>query len=389
MNNKGFTVIEVAVSFVLVSTISLILLQLVLSLKEVYLTGDVKTSLLNRQGIMTKYIYDDLNDKDLKSVSRCGLSCLTFTYGDNSTKNLLVDPGNKTITYGDYTLQIDSSSYFGTLSVDLGNDTNENNSLDDSLLTINIPIYSKLLDDEDFGIYVVKTYNRSETPINIDAELTSTNVPVTLSGIDTTLTVVKDAETSAITGIFARLFHQTSGNNFSSTDFNNFIKNSNGNTFSTLTSLEAFRIKSNSEDVAKEIDKNLEGNEKALNDQAYQNGYFSFLLNYNNTSLNSANYHWFYQTSNIAKKESLAGYYLKDNASNGITYNDSNSRTSWAYVLGTKANLGVTSGNIIDQDGNNATSVDLYAEAKDYICTYTMGNVTYNNVNIKTIVGCS
>ena len=61
-NNKGFTIIELAVSFVLVATISIVLLQLVLSLKSVYLEGDIKTTLLNKQGIMTKYIYDDINN---------------------------------------------------------------------------------------------------------------------------------------------------------------------------------------------------------------------------------------------------------------------------------------------------------------------------------------
>ena len=37
-NNKGFTLIELAVSFCLAATISIMLLQLVLSLKEVYIS---------------------------------------------------------------------------------------------------------------------------------------------------------------------------------------------------------------------------------------------------------------------------------------------------------------------------------------------------------------
>ena len=65
-NNKGFTIIELAVSFCLVAAVSITLLQLVLTLKEVYLSGDVKTTLLNKQGIMTKKIYDDLNHEKKK-----------------------------------------------------------------------------------------------------------------------------------------------------------------------------------------------------------------------------------------------------------------------------------------------------------------------------------
>ena len=141
-NNRGFTVVEVAVSFVLVATVSIVLLQLVLSLKDVYLSGDIKTTLLNKQGIMTKYIYDDLNNKDLSRVDSCGVSCLQFTYGDTTVKKLLVDPGNKTITYGDYTMQIDNSSYFDKINVSIDPGNNSSSTTDDSILIIDIPIIS-------------------------------------------------------------------------------------------------------------------------------------------------------------------------------------------------------------------------------------------------------
>ena len=397
-NNKGFTIIEVAVSFVLVATISIVLLQLVLSLKEVYLTGDVKTTLLNKQGIMTKYIYDDLDNKDLASITSCGLSCLTFTYTDSTVKNLLVDPGNKTISYGDYTLQIDNSSYFDNLGVDMyQSQTIALNGVDDSVIAINIPILSKLLDKEDFGIHVVKTYNSGATTINIDSTLE--NTPVTVGGINTNLTVI-DGENNTINGMFAKVLHQSKDHYFNNatTDsgYKDFIKNSNADTFSVLGSLEAFKSNNGKLDIINSLKETID-NDTSLSNSAkakakaeinngYQNGYYSLLLNYNNIALSTGNYYWWYQTNNIASKEKLNGFYVDfENglAPNGLTYNKTGD--SWSNIVGQTTNLGVKTGNIYDFKGNVADSVDLYVEAREYVCKYSLSNVTYNGGNIKAL----
>ncbi|MBP3766473.1 MAG: prepilin-type N-terminal cleavage/methylation domain-containing protein [Bacilli bacterium] len=383
-NNKGFTLIEVAVSFTLVATISIVLLQLVLSLKEVYLSGDVKTTLLNKQGIMTKYIYDDLNNKELVSITTCGLSCLTFRYGEGTVKNLLVDPGNKTIKYGDYTLQIDNSSYFGNLSVEYDETSSALTTGDDSVISINIPVISKLLDNENFGFNIIKTYNRSNTSINISSDIAST--PVTLSGINTNISII-DEDSTHVRGIFVKLFRQTKDNYFGS-DYNNFIKNNNANTFSTLTSLHTFKMTLNHESIINDITSNasLSAKEKREISQSYQDGYYSLLLNYNDAALSSGNYYWWYQTNNIASKETLKGFYVgfeNGQAPNGLTYNKTGN--NWSNIVGQATNIGVKNGSINDFNGNAANSVDLYAEAREYICKYSLSNVTYNGTNIKNL----
>ena len=382
-NNKGFTLVEVAVSFALVATISIVLLQLVLSLKEVYLSGDVKTTLLNKQGIMTKNIYDDLNKKTLNSITSCGLSCLTFTYSDSTVKNLIVDPGNKTIKYGDYTLQIDKSSFFGNLRVNVDESQQALASDDDSLISIHIPVISKLINNEDFGFNIIKPYNRAATSINITKDIASTDV--TLSGINTKLTVI-DEDSSKVKGIFAKLLRQTKNNYFGS-DYNNFIKNSNANTFSTLISLPAFKMTLDKENVINNLStQSLSEQEKREIKQAYQDGYYSLLLNYNDKALSSHDYYWWYQTNNIASKEPLKGFYVgfeNGIAPNGLTYNKTGNY--WSNIVGQNTNLGVKSGNILDFSGNTANSVDLYIDAREYICKYTLTNVTYKGVNIKNL----
>lgn len=374
-NNKGFTVVEVAVSFVLVATVSLVLLQLVLSLKDVYLSGDVKTTLLNKQGIMTKYIYDDLINKDLSKVESCGLSCLKFTYGDTTVKNLLVDPGNKTISYGDYVMQIDNSSYFDQITVDIDTGNDASSTEDDSIIVIDIPVRSKLLDDENFGFHIVKTYNHLSTTIDITTDIASTKV--TLSGVDSNMVILTgkdDSNNTTIESVFAKVFHQISGNNFGS-DFKNFIKSKDANKMSALTSLEAFRMKTDLEEI---VD-GLSDEEK----QIYQDGYLSFLLVYNNTDLTSGNFGRWYQTSNFANKEELEGFYPYENIGNGFTYNSN--ENYWLNIVGKSTNLGIKSGNLYDLNNNTATQVDLYIEAREYICKYAMTNVTYNGTDIRSL----
>lgn len=408
-NNKGFTIIELAVSFCLVATISIILLQLVLSLKEIYVSGDVKTTLLNKQGIMVKKIYDDLNSKDLKATTSCGLSCLTFTYYDGTIANLLVDPGNKTITYGDYTLQLDNSSNFGKINVSYDESSASQTIKSDSVLTIDIPIYSKLL-DEDFGIHIVKTYNRMKTSINNKVDIANTKA--TISGVDMDIAYsVDDADSTKLAGVFIKLFHQK--NNSYITTFDSFLKNKDSSTLSSLTSLEAFRTTIDldkiisSQEAIINSDSSLSNSQKTkqinIMKENFQNGYFSLLLDYNSSSHVidlSSNYTWWYQTNNFANKEKLSGVittsdtynpYIIPNQYNdsnacmfsGLEYNSEAEATSWADGCdNTHYAIGLKSGTINSPSGV-ASTVDLWAGAREYICNYSLSDVTIDGTSIK------
>lgn len=422
-NNKGFTIIELAVSFCLVAAVSITLLQLVLTLKEVYLSGDVKTTLLNKQGIMVKKIYDDLNNKDLNSITSCGVSCLNFTYGDGTITKLLVDPGNKTVTYSDYTIKLDNSSYFGTLDLSYKKPTSPLGKID-SVFRIDIPIYSKLL-DEDVGIHIVKIYNSNTTTINNEinlVDLTSSNCLTSgncliIGGLNANFSILNN-EDGTLNNIFTRVYHQESGNYFS--DYNSVLKNNNSKTYSILGSLDAFKNKSSVSAIidaeknklveAKLNQKNIQNGsigdltskeleeiEKLINitKEQYQNGYYSLLLNYNNVALSSGNYSWWYQTSNFAKKESLSGFTVSygdlgvdgeigsDDVFHGITGIAYNKTDSSFFTAGYNSTLGVISGNLTNYNGN-ISSIDLYAEAREYLCRYSLSDVTYNGQSLKT-----
>ena len=100
MNKKGFTVIELIVSFVLVITIATLLLQMVILLKNIYTSSGVKTEMLNKQAVISRQINKSLIEKEVSSVSNCGDYCIMFTYNTNETEELKIDIDNKIITFG-------------------------------------------------------------------------------------------------------------------------------------------------------------------------------------------------------------------------------------------------------------------------------------------------
>lgn len=150
-NNKGFTVVEMGVSFCLIFTICILLFQVILSLKELYISSDIETTLLNKQGILLNKIYKDFEKKGLAKVpTSCGLNCLEFSYADNSTAQLIIDTYNKTITYNDYTWKLDNASKVTDLVFLSGQITGYG-----KYFKIKVNVTNKLLGTKDYGLDIV------------------------------------------------------------------------------------------------------------------------------------------------------------------------------------------------------------------------------------------
>lgn len=386
-NNKGFTLVELAVTFSLVAVISIMLFQLISNLKELYLSGDVKTSLLNRQGIMVKKIATDFHDNIVQSINSCGVSCLTFSLQnpdslDTKTTELMIDPGNKTVTYDSYTYQLDKSSSFGTVNFEVSNTTD---SLGNAIFKIDIPIYSKLIPDESFGINVVGLCPSSNINRNIDS-----NASFKINGIDTNLKVVEDSE-GRIKGVFAKLYNLNNGNTIDK--FDDFLYNPDTNKLSALGGLGAFKKTNDIQAIVgllnNEInnDGNLSTSQKrnltTHNEEIYQNGYYTFLLTYNDVF--NTNY-WWSQTSNFANKESLDGYFDKMTFDRNVSHNALNngidySESDEGYAAINNYKIGLKSGSLAGPV-NNPSSVQLYVDARAYICKYSLSNIIYNGESL-------
>lgn len=409
MNKKGFTVIELIVSFTLVTVISIILFELIFSLKELYISGDIKTTLLNKQGIMIKKIYDDLSTDELSSITSCGVSCLDFTYPDGK-KRLLVDVAGNTLAYSDYTMKLIDGSYFDNLSFNINKKETTVVGSDDAEFSINIPIKSKFLSDEDFGIHIVKTYNQGSLEIN--NYITVNDATIVANGIP--LELREDILITGKSTIWAQIFHQDqigidkNSNDAYFTSYEEFTKTNSEHKKSSLKSLEVFRItdpnieylnkdnileKINLIEKAKEIklkelqDKNpslskLPEKESNKIDESYQDGLFELLLEY--PSISTTNYNLWTQTSNFVKSSKLQNYDPIDIVYQGVSWNglkyltDKNANQ---YVNGSQGGNNFTIGvkqagvDIKGPGGDYADivdSVDLWIKADEYINKYAL-----------------
>lgn len=138
MHKKGFTVVELMTTFALISVISVLLIKLTITLKEIYINGDIKTALLTKQGNMTDKIYKDLKENKLVSITSCDINCVDFEY-ETITKKLKIDNDKKILTYDNYSIKLGDGGYFGTAHID-----NYESDIG-IILNLNIPIHHKLL----------------------------------------------------------------------------------------------------------------------------------------------------------------------------------------------------------------------------------------------------
>ena len=92
MNKKGFTTIEIVLSFALVVVILTGLTVIVINYRDKVPNEETKTQLLDYKNTITKIVYDDIVDGDYVSLSRCvgSYQCVNFIKEDGTTESLKV-----------------------------------------------------------------------------------------------------------------------------------------------------------------------------------------------------------------------------------------------------------------------------------------------------------
>lgn len=179
--NQGFSIIELMVSFALTMIIVVILFEIIISLKNVYENSVTKSTLVSRQNILTDYIYSDLNDSGLASISACGDKCIQFVYKNGDIKNLSWEyeydevsqrQSFQKIKYGDYAVDLITNSKFD-LSLSATNSnyefkgvkicTNMKTYTSENIyfLDIKLPVYNTKFENQDFGLNILYTFPAS------------------------------------------------------------------------------------------------------------------------------------------------------------------------------------------------------------------------------------
>ena len=165
MNKKGFTLVELIVSFSLTVVISIFLIQLILSLKSLYDNSGIKTEILNKQSLISNQINKTFNKKKISSLSSCGENCININYIDNTTDILKIDYTTNTLQFGSFYSMLPSNTYFKPANVDIIYSGVVDKSSNDALLNINIPIENKDIKNEEFKINIIYQFNSNETNI--------------------------------------------------------------------------------------------------------------------------------------------------------------------------------------------------------------------------------
>lgn len=184
LGNKGFTIIEILISFVLVMIVLMNMFQIVMSYQTVVNEEELRTDYIAFQAIVTKDIQTDILNKGLTSIdmvlpsSTCGAgidSCIELTFDDGDKKKFFVynnlsnpaEARNKYIQYGEQKYRIrddiipDDKIPSGKTAYDYQNVNVWNGNLfqkqeigEITIYSINVGIEVLSL-KEDYGIHIV------------------------------------------------------------------------------------------------------------------------------------------------------------------------------------------------------------------------------------------
>lgn len=154
-SNKGFTLIELIASFTLALTIMFFLFQIVIAVKELYVSAGLKTELLIKQANLDRAISADLHEKVIDGVEECGENCYVFYYKDGTSNTLKADETG--ISYGNYKMEALEGSKIGSIEMNRTHvDTDDKNN--NAIMTIHISYSHKAFAEKDFGVYLVHQY---------------------------------------------------------------------------------------------------------------------------------------------------------------------------------------------------------------------------------------
>lgn len=159
MNNKGLTLIELITTFALSAVIIVLLINVVVSIRNVYSKVSIKSDLYITQSNLSNALNSKLHDDQLDNYDTCTDSsfCYIFTLVNGETLKLVVEE-NK-ITVGDQVYKLTGKTKVVEPSLTPGYiELNEEYSGND-ILVLKIPIKNELYPNIDFGVNVVYLYN--------------------------------------------------------------------------------------------------------------------------------------------------------------------------------------------------------------------------------------
>lgn len=170
MNNKGMTTVELIASFSLATIIFIILFNLTISLKNIYMDSGIKTNYLIEQANLSSALNSSINSQSTINSVELNTNNDKYTeYSltiDNEIKPLVIDQNNRKITYDKYTYNYDNKT---KIKIDTTKYVTCNNigpfiHMSNNLLIIDIPIYVNNY-NENLGVKVLYQINDNEIQV--------------------------------------------------------------------------------------------------------------------------------------------------------------------------------------------------------------------------------
>ena len=106
---KGFTLIELIVSFVLITVVSISLFKTVLTVQQRQSQNIAINKFRSFELLLNNEIEQDFQDDEIESVDECGLNCYNITFKNKGTVTISIDSDNNIITYGNIKEEIPES----------------------------------------------------------------------------------------------------------------------------------------------------------------------------------------------------------------------------------------------------------------------------------------
>lgn len=166
MNKKGFTVIELLTTFLLITVVASLLIVISNSLNKVYLSSSIKTELYYKQSIISKELNESFLKHPVIEIKKCENidNCIELIYSDLTTQTIKIE--NDLVYIGNKTYELVKNSIVDNISMDIIYSPIPHLYKSDAIFNIKIPISYKNLDG-DFGINLVYQFNRSVVQVSL------------------------------------------------------------------------------------------------------------------------------------------------------------------------------------------------------------------------------
>lgn len=192
MSKKGFTLVELLMSIVLSSVVLILLLQMLLVLKDLYVNDSIKTEILIRKSNIIKKISSTFEESPITKIRTCGTNpsnCLKFTLASGSEYELSLDRTKNIVKFGSFNVKLTESSeiyedldacyFYNNMSLTSGSASHNTG------IRIRIPIKDNLLEEE-FDATIIYQYNGNDFP-NLYSDNASGSIVNYIDSCDATL----------------------------------------------------------------------------------------------------------------------------------------------------------------------------------------------------------